>query len=99
MVKVVLVAGTLTLIGLVACSDAPPFTCGQSGCDPNTSYCLVSVSGLHGIPTSFECQPLPDGCHSCDCLDAIGSHPSCDTCCGCHDHGGDLTVYASSCTP
>ena len=51
--------------------DAPSSAmtgCGELSCDSATSVC---VSCECGGPTSFSCEPIPEGCESdreCDCL-------------------------------
>ena len=97
MVKLVAVCGAVFGVWLASCSSAPAyFVCGQTTCDPQTQYCDVRMSGSTTIPTTRSCEPLPTGCRSCDCVQTFAAHPSCDTCCGCHDFGGELTVYEGS---
>jgi hypothetical protein len=86
---------------IIACSSsARPLLCGSiSYGTTDDAYCYVSVSGLHGIPTSYSSEPLPAGCHSCDCIPTEFEHPTCETCCGCHDNDGAFVVYGGSCTP
>jgi hypothetical protein len=52
-------------------ADAPPSsatTCGNLSCDRATSVCVACECGG---PTSFTCEPIPEGCDSsrtCSCL-------------------------------
>jgi hypothetical protein len=73
----------------------PPFSCGNLGCDPTSSYCQITTGGPvndDGGATSFYCISLPTSCvpggaPSCACIQAdqgIG--------CGCVEAGGEVTV-------
>jgi hypothetical protein len=76
-------------------SPPEPFSCGNLGCDPASSYCQISTGGPvseDGGNTGFYCIPLPTSCPaggqaSCACIQAdqgIG--------CGCVEAAGDVTV-------
>jgi hypothetical protein len=42
------------------------FACGATTC-PDTDYCSVTVSGVPGTPSNYQCVPL-FGCNTCSCL-------------------------------
>lgn len=81
----------LSLLSVLACGgddaadidSAPPDApssamtgCGDLSCDRATSVC---VSCECGGPTSFTCEPIPEGCESdrtCDCLAATLCAPT-----------------------
>ena len=45
------------------------FECGPDRrCDAVTQYCQRTTSDVAGVPTSYTCEPYPDGCASCGCL-------------------------------
>lgn len=53
-------------------SGGAGFQCGDALiCAPESEYCQRQVSDVQGIPDSYQCLPLPDGCNdqiSCECL-------------------------------
>ncbi len=56
--------------------DAPDgdFSCGPGFCQLGTSYCLLQVSDVGGVPNTWTCEALPNGCGgtaTCECLDEV----------------------------
>ena len=66
-------AGTDTNIDAASCmAPAGYFPCGPLLCDSSSFYCRRDVSDVGGIPDSWGCMPLPNGCGDpadCTCLE------------------------------
>jgi hypothetical protein len=44
------------------------FACGpEETCRVDTQLCVHARSSMTGVPDSYSCQPLPEGCMSCSC--------------------------------
>jgi hypothetical protein len=74
-------------------SPDPLFACGDSACDPETSYCQIVAGGPvlddGGTPSAYSCNPLPASCGAgtatCACIAAIEGEG-----CGCVASGGKV---------
>jgi hypothetical protein len=57
------------------------FACGSQSCTAYAQYCVKSLSDVDGVPDTYFCAPLPNGCFgqlatpNCDCLAGVA--------CGC----------------
>jgi hypothetical protein len=78
-------------------ADPPPpskFSCGNTACDPTTSYCQITTGGaVDDAGSSLVCAPLPTACTgaaSCACIQAgqeLSPIP-----CDCIEQGGDVVI-------
>jgi hypothetical protein len=71
-------------------SAAEQFPCGDFVCD-GASYCLDATTNRSDPDQqSFLCLPLPDGCTTCACADALGA--SCYVGARCAEHSGHVEI-------
>ncbi len=78
-----------------------PFTCGTLTCQSTAQFCehvmALEVSPDAQPQEAYYCQPLQDGCHSCECLKEAG-YPGLACSCACiqvplcTDDGGVVIV-------
>lgn len=74
----------------------PPFSCGDTACDPTTSFCVLLVGGPvedGGTSSNYDCFALPQTCEgqpaSCACVSAGETAPGA---CGCIESGDHVIV-------
>ena len=67
------------------------FACGSGFCDTGISYCERDVSDVGGVPTTYQCKPLPPSCGlpaTCSCL----ANVTCGSMCAPSNDGAGLVV-------
>jgi hypothetical protein len=72
--------GWKTVEGSLSCTYAG-IACGEALiCDPMAQYCLESIPGQPGEPTTWDCVDLPEACKNADDPDCacIDTQPNCN---------------------
>jgi hypothetical protein len=67
------------------------FACGSGFCDVGISYCERDTSDVGGVPSSYQCKPLPPSCGlpaTCACL----ANVQCGSMCAASADGTGLVV-------